>query len=42
MYSIDNDDMLHNLKVGRQIIPGEEISLSCTLNPSLLIASNSG
>jgi hypothetical protein len=29
MYSIDNDDMLHNLKVGRQIIPGEEISLSC-------------
>jgi hypothetical protein len=30
MYSIDNDDMLHNLKVGRQIIPGEEISLSCT------------
>src|ERR1700744_1869388 len=32
MYSIDNDDMLHNLKVGRQIIPGEEISLSCVLN----------
>jgi hypothetical protein len=25
--------MLHNLKVGRQIIPGEEISLSCTFLP---------
>ncbi|KAF2669111.1 hypothetical protein BT63DRAFT_250514 [Microthyrium microscopicum] len=28
MYSIDERDLLHNLRVGRKIIPGEEITLS--------------
>lgn len=28
LYSINNEDLLHNLKAGRMIIPGEEISLS--------------
>jgi SET domain len=28
MYSIESDDLLHNLRVGRSIFPGEEITLS--------------
>jgi hypothetical protein len=31
MYSIESDDLLHNLRVARQIIPGEEVNLSCKL-----------
>jgi hypothetical protein len=39
MYSIENNDLLHNLRVSRMILPGEEISLSCKL-PTLLTLHN--
>lgn len=29
MYSIEEDDLTHNLRVGRRIIHGEEVTLSC-------------
>jgi len=31
MYSIESEDLLHNLRVGRPIFTGEEVTLSCKL-----------